>query len=165
MFLRIVTLEKLFAITYNIFAMEVSYPNEQMTLLGEEICREANKGEKPLFQIYKERIISKINYSPEKKSGTYTPPEAFEIAISTLSHNYSQSDFNFAIIVLYNTLGLNQENAVDGLRPFLSGSKNHMRLRNRLTSSSLAIAEDYLGLKRDTLYTPFTNKEWLSRQE
>ena len=144
--------------------METTNPKDQLTLVGEEIFREVYKGEKSLFQIFKERVVTKVNYEPEKQNGMYTPPEAFEIAMSTLSHEYGQSDFNFGIIVLYNTLGLNQDNAVEKLRPFLSGSENHRRLRDRLTSSSLAIAEDYLGLKRDTLYTPFTDKEWLSKQ-
>lgn len=130
--------------------------NEGLTLVGERILAEAQKGEKSLFDIFKEKIVPKINYGPQKKAGTYTPAEALQIAMGALDQNYHHSELNFGIIMIYSTLGLKPSNAVEKLRPFIEGPHTEWILRNRLFSASLAIAEDYLGLKRDVLYDAFS---------
>jgi len=134
---------------------------DQLRMVGEGIFRETEQGIKSLFQIYKEEVVANIKYEDKGKPGTYTPPEAFEIASASLPPNYQQNPYVFAIILLYHTLEMSPDNVVERLRPFLSGSRTKQMLGWRLIGATLNIAEDYLGLRRDTLYTPFTNKDWL----
>ena len=142
--------------------MERSTFSEHLKRIGEEILQEAERGQKPLLDIFRDRIVPKINYGPQKKADTFTPPQAFEIAMSTLNRDYHQSEINFGIFVIYKTLDLNPDNAVERLRPFLSGPLTRQFLRDGLIGASLAIPEDYLGFKRDVLFNAFTDREWLN---
>ncbi len=135
--------------------MERSVSNHLLEKIGTGILEETQKSKKSLLDIFGERVVSKLDYHTPKKAGTFSPPEVFEIARHSLDTNYKHSSLNFAIIAIYKTLDLNPDNAVEKLRPFIEGPHTNWLLRQRLVAASLAIAEDYLGLKRDVLYNAF----------
>ena len=149
--------------------MEALGPQDQLKQTGEEILRKVNRGEGSIFDLFRRVVVPKINYGSEKVVEKYSPDEVFTIAMNTLSHNYGHSEFDFALIVLYHALDLNPDNVVEKLKPFLGGPQNTDIkggfLRDKLTVTSLVVAEDYLGLKRDTLFTPFSDKNWINEQE
>ena len=103
--------------------------------------RQKIKGEVTLFSSFKSNVLNKH----------FEPTDVFLIAQQCYPTDTTPA---MGIFLLYKTLDLNQENAVEKLHPFLENT----RWSDSLIATQLNVAEDMCGLPRDFLYKPISGR-------
>lgn len=103
--------------------------------------RDNISGEVTLFDSFKQNVLN----------NHLEPTDVFLIAQQCYPTDTTPA---MGIFLLYKTLDLNQENAIEKLRPFLENT----RWSDRQTATQLIVAEDMCGLPRDFLYKPISGR-------
>ena len=103
--------------------------------------RDSIQGETTLFDSFKRNVLDKH----------LEPTDVFLIAQQCYPTDTTPA---IGIFLLYKTLGLNQENAIEKLRPFLENT----RWSDRQTATQLIVAEDMCDLPRNFLYKPISGR-------
>lgn len=99
------------------------------------------KGETSLFDSFRGNVLEK----------QLKPTDIFLIAQQCYPTDTTPA---MGIFLLYQTLNLNKENALEKLSPYLKNT----RWSDSLTATQLNVAEDMCDLPRDFLYKPISGR-------